>query len=257
MARGHWSAFADFEPLSGDVVIGSLAPITGNAYRYGEETRAASDLAVSHFNEYLEQRGEKWSIKQIHIDTETDPAAALAGLVALDGQNVKLVNGPVIDIITQNVLGYANSNDMVLVSCCSSSPANAIPGDALFRMLPDQRVHAAEIVRLMTAHPALDLEHVVPVGIDNPWATELLGAAKGGFENRGVTFSEIITYDAKLCPRGRLCRRGGDGRGGRGPCRRGAACHRAEQGAQRGSAVRRIRGGASLPKGRRRARRAG
>ncbi len=196
LGAGHWSAFADFEPLSGDVVIGSLAPITGNAYRYGEETRAASDLAVSHFNEYLEQRGEKWSIKQIHIDTETDPAAALAGLVALDGQNVKLVNGPVIDIITQNVLGYANSNDMVLVSCCSSSPANAIPGDALFRMLPDQRVHAAEIVRLMTAHPALNLKHVVPVGIDNPWATELLGAAKIGFEDRGVTFSDIITYDA-------------------------------------------------------------
>lgn len=195
---GHWGAFADFEPLSGDVVIGSLAPVTGNAYRYGEETRAASDLAISHFNEYLDQRGEKWSLKQIRIDTETDPAAALAGLMALDGQNVKLVNGPVIDIITQNVLGYANSNDMVLVSCCSSSPTNAIPGDALFRMLPDQRVHAAEIVRLMTAHPALNLKHVVPVGIDNPWATELLGAAKGGFEDRGVTFSDIITYDASF-----------------------------------------------------------
>ena len=192
---GHWSAFADFEPLSGDVAIGSLAPVTGNAYRYGEETRAASDLAVSHFNEYLDQRGEKWSIKTIHIDTETDPAAALAGLVALDRQNVKLVNGPVIDIITQSVLDYANANDMVLVSCCSSSPANAIPGDALFRMLPDQRVHAAEIVRLMTAHPDIDLKHVVPVGIDNPWATELLGAAGGGFEAGGVTFSEVITYD--------------------------------------------------------------
>lgn len=193
---GHWGAFADFETLSGDVVIGSLAPVTGNAYRYGEETKAASDLAVSHFNEYLDQRGEKWSLKTIHIDTETDAAAALAGLVTLDRQNVKLVNGPVIDIITQSVLDYANSNGMVLVSCCSSSPANAIPGDALFRMLPDQRVHAAEIVRLMTAHPDMDLKHVVPVGIDNPWATELLGAARGGFEDRGVAFSEIITYDA-------------------------------------------------------------
>ncbi len=194
--RGHWGSFADFEPLSGDVLIGSLAPVTGNAYRYGLETRAASELAVSDFNEYLAMRGEMWSLKAIHIDTETDPAAALAGLATLDRQNVKLVNGPVIDIITQNVLDYANTNGMVLVSCCSSSPTNAIPGDALFRMLPDQRVHAAEIVRLMTEHPEIDLKHVVPVGIDNPWATELLGAARGGFEARGVTFSEIITYDA-------------------------------------------------------------
>ena len=198
--RGHWGPFADFEPLSGDVLIGSLAPVTGNAYRYGLETRAASELAVSDFNEYLAMRGEMWSLRPVQLDTKTDPAAALSALVTLNQQNITLVNGPVIDVITKNVLDYANANDMVLVSCCSSTPSNAVPGDSLFRLLPDQRKHADAIVRVVTAPSAADVRHVVPVGIDNPWAVELIEATRGGFEARGVSVSETITYSVDGIP---------------------------------------------------------
>lgn len=198
--RGHWGSFADFEPLSGDVLIGSLAPITGNAYRYGLEVRAASELAVSDFNEYLAMRGEMWSLLPVQLDTRTDPAAALSALETLNRQNIKLVDGPAIDVIDRSVLDYANANDMVLVSCCSSLPSNAVPGDSLFRLLPDQRKHADAIVRVMTTPPNADVRHVVPVGIDNPWAVELIEAARGGLENRGVSVSETITYSVDGIP---------------------------------------------------------
>ena len=198
--RGHWGSFADFEPLSGDVLLGSLAPVTGNAYRYGLEVRAASELAVSDFNEYLAMRGEMWSLRPVQLDTRTDPAAALSALETLNRQNVKLVDGPAIDVIDRSVLDYANANDMVLVSCCSSVPSNAIPGDSLFRLLPDQRKHADAIVRAITTSPGTDVRHVVPVGIDSPWAAELIEAARGGLGSRGVSVSETIAYSIDGIP---------------------------------------------------------
>lgn len=192
---GRWSSFAvTQEPLSGAVVVGSLAPETGGADRYGQEIRAASDLAVSHFNGYLEARGESWSLGLRPLDTETSPDVAFGHLKTLSDSGVRIVDGPAIDIITTEMLEYADDNGMALVSCCSSIPSNAIPGDALFRMLPDQNLHAREIVDVMM-HPSESISRIVPVGIRAPWAEELLDAARSHFEGRGGASEDVILYE--------------------------------------------------------------
>ena len=189
-----WSTFADYKPLSGEVQIGALAPVTGNGARYGEEIDAITRLAVNDFNEYLGMRSEKWTLSTADRDTKTSSDAALGHLSELNGKNVNLVTGPAIDIITPEILKFANDKDMTLVSCCSSVPSVSIPGDALFRMLPDQRTHAEHIVDLMRDRQGNGIYQIVPVGINAAWAKELLQAAKAEFEDRGGAASDIILY---------------------------------------------------------------
>lgn len=191
---GRWASFADFESLTGDVVIGSLAPVSGNAYRYGQEISAASDLAVRDFNRYLEILEEGWRLSTRPLDTQTSPDSALGHLRDLNDMGIKITSGPAIDIITPAMLRYANDNDMLLLSCCSSTPAHAIHDDALYRMLPDQRVHARAIVDTMTSKEE-NVMHVVMVGIQDSWASEMLEAAKPHFESRGVSTGNVVYYD--------------------------------------------------------------
>ena len=190
-----WSAFTDYAPLSGDVQIGSLAPVTGNAVRYGEEIDAITQLAIDDFNDYLKMRSEKWTLSTLDLDTQTNPDVALEHLMTLNNQNIKLATGPAIDIITPDILEYATDNDMALVSCCSSVPSASIPDDALFRLLPDQRMHAKHIVDLMLDRQERSVSHLVPVAINSGWAKELVHASKAEFESRGGQSSDIVLYN--------------------------------------------------------------
>ena len=51
-------------------MVGSLAPRTGGAHRYGADIHEASRLAVADFNYYLEKRGEPWRLEPVRSDLE-------------------------------------------------------------------------------------------------------------------------------------------------------------------------------------------
>ena len=187
---GHWGWLAGEGTLEGDILIGSLAPRTGGADRYGADIHEASRLAVADFNGYLEKRGESWRLEPVRFDTMTDPEVALQRLEMLNEMGIGVVDGPAIDYGT-GVLDFANDNGMVLVSCCSSTPSLAINDDALFRLLPDQTKHGAAIAALMYDE---GIRAVVPVGIDSSWATELLSATASEFEGMGGTVAATTTF---------------------------------------------------------------
>ena len=153
-------------------------------------TYEASRLAVADFNVYLEKRGEPWRLEPVRFDTMTDAGVALQRLEMLNGMGIGIVDGPAIDY-GAGALDFANDNNMVLLSCCSSTPSLAINDDALFRLLPDQTRHGAAIAALMYDE---GIRAVVPVGIDSPWATELLSAAAAQFEEMGGTAAATTTY---------------------------------------------------------------
>ena len=193
LSAGHWEYLTQKEDaLEGDVTIGMLAPLTGGAQRYGVDVLEAARLAVSDFNSYLRERGQPWSIVLDVRDTQTDPSAALDALVSLDESGVRIVNGPAIDVISDDLLGYADEQDMLLLSCCSALPSRAVQGDALFRALPDHRHHADSIANVVAMGGA---DVVVPAGRDSPWIDELLLSARENLgSSHGIVVAERITY---------------------------------------------------------------
>ena len=186
----HWRWLTAEEALEGDVLIGSLAPLTGSAHRYGADIHEASKLAVADFNDYLEKRGEVWRLESMRFDTMTDLEVTLQRLEKLNEMGINIVDGPALDYGVE-VLNFANDNNMVLVSCCSSTPSLAIADDALFRLLPSQTKHGAAIAALMYDE---GIRAVVPVGIDAPWATELLSATATEFEVLNGTVAATTTF---------------------------------------------------------------
>ncbi|MCL7397311.1 MAG: hypothetical protein LZ167_07870, partial [Thaumarchaeota archaeon] len=63
--------------LQGEVRIGALLSLTGVLSSYGENSKAALELAEKEINEWLKARGEPWYIKIYVEDTATDPKTAM------------------------------------------------------------------------------------------------------------------------------------------------------------------------------------
>lgn len=187
----HWSWLAQLGEFDDTVLIGSVASISGGADRYGADITAASALAVVDFNEYLEKRGEPWRLESVRFDSMTNPDVLLHRLQTLEERGIGIVDGPAIDLITDEVLQFAGDHNMVLMSCCSSVPSRAIEGDTLFRLLPDQRVHGEAIARLMYEE---GIRAIAPVGIEGSWSAELLDAATMSFQKMGGSVSGHIRY---------------------------------------------------------------
>jgi branched-chain amino acid transport system substrate-binding protein len=178
--------------IEGAVAVGSLLPLTGDLAKHGEENYAASLLAVDDFNQYLEEKGAGWYLDVISEDSETRPTVALEKLQALHAKGVKIVLGPETSSNLRNIKGYADSNQMLLVSCCSTSPSLAIEGDTTFRMSPDDSNQGTATAKLMVD---AGIEVVVPVWRDDAWGTGLHEAATESFTGRGGTADDGLSYN--------------------------------------------------------------
>ena len=188
---GAFAQSSEGEP-SGAVAVGSLLPLTGDLAKHGEENYAASLLAVDDFNQYLEEKGAGWYLDVISEDSETRPTVALEKLQALHAKGVKIVLGPETSSNLRNIKGYADSNQMLLVSCCSTSPSLAIEGDTTFRMSPDDSNQGTATAKLMVD---AGIEVVVPVWRDDAWGTGLHEAATESFTGRGGTADDGLSYN--------------------------------------------------------------
>ena len=177
--------------LSGDIQIGLIAPLTGAIAQYGEENRAATQLAVDDFNAYLADKGAGWSLDLIVEDSQALPTAALEKLQAMHARDIKIVLGPMTSSGLQSMKVYVDSNSILMFSCCSTSPSLAISGDAIFRMSPEDSALGVAVSKLMREE---GIEVVVPVWREDAWGVGLEGAARESFEFRGGTVDEGFSY---------------------------------------------------------------
>ena len=128
------SSAEDVPGLSGEVAIGLILPLTGDLATHGIENHAGSKFGVEEFNKHLVEIGEPWHLKMISEDSATNPVIALEKLTSLNAKGIGVVVGPETSSNIRNMKGYSDSNNMLLISCCSSAPALAIPDDSVFSL---------------------------------------------------------------------------------------------------------------------------
>ncbi len=175
------------------VTIGLLAPVTGGAARYGEDISAATFLAVDDFNGLLQERGEPWRLNVESRDSKTHPDVMAEEVVSFNERRIKIVAGPSIDLYSQDIIDYADSNGMLLVSCCSILPEYAVAGDSLFRMTPDSTHQGHALAGVMHDE---GIKVVIPAGRDALWITVIVDSAEAKFLELGEgVFEERILYD--------------------------------------------------------------
>jgi branched-chain amino acid transport system substrate-binding protein len=178
--------------LSGEVTIGLILPLTGDLATHGIENHEGSKFGVVEFNKYLEEIGAPWHLKMVSEDSATSPVIALEKLASLNAKGIGIVVGPETSSNIRNIKGYSDSNNMLLVSCCSSAPALAIPNDSVFRLVPDDRNQGTALSKLIQ-HEGIEV--LVPVWRGDTWGDGLSEAATSSFVERGGQIDDGIRYN--------------------------------------------------------------
>ncbi len=178
--------------LSGEVKIGLILPLTGDLATHGLENLEGSKYGVVEFNKHLEEIDAPWHLKMVSEDSATSPVIALEKLTALNAKGIGIVVGPETSSNIRNIKGYSDSNNMLLVSCCSSAPALAIPNDSVFRLVPDDTNQGTAISKLIQ-HEGIEV--LIPVWRGDTWGDGLSEASTGSFVDRGGQIDEGIRYN--------------------------------------------------------------
>ena len=178
--------------LSGRIKIGGIFPLTGDLPYIGEEDLEGTRLGVADFNDHLAELGEPWSIELVPEDSETSPAIALEKIRALNARGINIIIGPETSANVRSVKDYADSNNMLLVSCCSSASSLAIAGDSVYRLVPDDSSVGPALARLLD-HEGIGV--MIPVYRDDTWGRGLSESTIKSFEGRGGQVGEGIPYN--------------------------------------------------------------
>jgi branched-chain amino acid transport system substrate-binding protein len=182
----------DSMELSGEIKIGAILPLTGDLSSHGEENLEGTKLGVADFNEYLAELEEEWSIKLVVEDSATSPVIALEKITTLNSKGISIVIGPETSANIRNIKGYSDSNNMLIVSCCSTAPSLAIPNDSVYRLLPDDSKQGTALGRLLE-HEGIQV--MIPVYRADTWGDGLSETTINSFEGRGGQVGEGIRYN--------------------------------------------------------------
>jgi len=185
---------APVEPAAfeGEVTIGLILPLTGDLATHGEENWEGSKLGLADFNAHLEETGAPWHLKMVSEDSATNPVIALEKLTSLNAKGISVIIGPETSSNVRNVKGYADANNMLLISCCSTAPALAIADDSVYRLAPDDNNQGTAIGRLLD-HEGIEV--IVPVWRGDTWGDGLQETSAESFAARGGTVDEGIRYN--------------------------------------------------------------
>ena len=175
------------------VVIGGVLPLTGDASMSGEQLDVAIEYAEAQFNQYLEENGMDWSLEVVVADSQTSPDGALDQIGRHHANGISIVVGPYSSAELAVMKDYADSNGMVIVSPSSTAPALAIPGDNVFRLIPDDTQNGYVFAKLFEN---AGVATVIPIWRGDTWGDGLVDVARESFAELGGSMDEGIRYDA-------------------------------------------------------------
>lgn len=177
--------------LNGTVVVGALHAITGDLSDIGEEARVSTKLAVSDFNEYLEEQGAGWRLEIAEEDTATDPDTTLEKIKSLHQQKIGILLGPPTSASVVNVKGYADSQGLLLLSCCSAAPSLGIADDSIYRLAPNSANQAVTLSKLLELN---GIEVLVPIWRGDTYGDGMRTAVAETFEAAGGVVRDGVRY---------------------------------------------------------------
>ena len=183
--------------LTGDVKIGGLLPLSGDLASYGQNSKAAAELAVIEVNAFLNKSGAGWRLKLVVEDTETKATTALAKVTALYAQGIKIFIGPQASGELRGIKAYCDANKLLVISQSSTATSLSIAGDYIFRFCPDDNIQGPAIARMMYS---LGIRYVIPVYRGDAWGDGLKDSTKAVFERLGGHFIEGVRYSVEPTP---------------------------------------------------------
>ncbi len=178
-----------------EVNVGVLVPITGDLSSYGFDNKIGYEMALEDLNSHLSQKDADWRMKLVIEDTQTDPIIALEKTQSLDSKGIKYILGPASSAEIRNMMAYANSNDILILSPSSTSPKLAIPNDNIYRFVSDDSRQGGVIASLLEQS---GIKVMVTVYRGDIWGDGMYENTKREFEQKGGIVTEPIRYSPEV-----------------------------------------------------------
>ena len=177
---------------TGEIEVGSLYPLTGSSSATGYATREATDLGAADFNKLLQSIGEEWHLTVISEDSTSLPTIALEKTQTLFARGIDIIIGPRPSGEVAQVKQYADINDMMIISCCSTAPRLSIPDDSIYRLVPDDANQGRALAKLFETE---GIEAIVPIIRADAYGVGLQNATATEFMNLGYEVATVIEFD--------------------------------------------------------------
>jgi branched-chain amino acid transport system substrate-binding protein len=177
--------------LSGTITLGGLTSLTGDLSAYGQRSKDAQNLAISDINAWLAQSGATYKFAMDIEDTATDPTTALQKLQLMASEGEQVFVGPMTSAEVRNVITYANTNKLVLISQSSTAQDLKIANDFLFRFVPSDFAQASAAAALVYQYGVKD---AVVVNRGDTWGVGLSNAFKSDYVALGGKLVGNVTY---------------------------------------------------------------
>jgi len=174
-----------------EFVVGAIIPFTGSYSSIGKPVKVALEKAEHHVNKYFEKMNYSSRFNLVMANSKSSPEDSLEAIKQLHSIGAKIIVGPATSTAVLGAKEYADTNDIILISYSSTSPLLSIPGDNLFRLVPDDINQGKVIAKRMIDD---GIKVIVPMWRGDIYGNELYKSTKYQFENLGGKIEEGINY---------------------------------------------------------------
>ena len=174
-----------------EFVVGAILPFTGSLSSIGKSVKIALENAENDVNKHFEEMNSSSHFRILMADSKTSPEESLVAIKKLHENGAKIIVGPATSTAVSAVKGYADANNIVLLSYSSTSPLLSIKGDNLFRLVPDDTYQGKIIAQRMIND---GIKVIVPFWRSDIYGNALYNSTKSNFEKLGGKVEEGINY---------------------------------------------------------------
>ena len=174
-----------------EFVVGAILPFTGSLSSIGKSVKIALENAENDVNKHFEEMNSSSHFRLLMADSKTSPEESLVAIKKLHENGAKIIVGPATSTAVSAAKGYADANNIILISYSGTSPLLSIKGDNLFRLVPDDTYQGKIIAQRMIND---GIKVIVPFWRSDIYGNELYNSTKSNFEKLGGKVEEGINY---------------------------------------------------------------
>jgi branched-chain amino acid transport system substrate-binding protein len=190
-------------PVSNEIRLGAILDLSGLYSEEGKAGKAVTDAVISDINQRYQSVGSPVRFSVIYKDSGLDSIKSLAAVKELYNAGVRLlVAGPSTSADLKSIRPFIEANNILVLTCFSSAPALAIPGDNIFRIITDDNVQGRATAKMMQTD---GIRAIVPVWCDDTYGNGLQETVKqhfmasGGVVYNGVKYTTgSVTFSSVL-----------------------------------------------------------
>uniref|UniRef100_A0A7C3RMN0 ABC transporter substrate-binding protein n=1 Tax=Archaeoglobus fulgidus TaxID=2234 RepID=A0A7C3RMN0_ARCFL len=179
------------------IKIGVMVDLSGPLTTYGNSIKNTLEIAKDDINAYFKEKGLPYKVEFLVEDTKVDPKVSLEKTQSLHSKGINLIIGPMGSGEVKNVMGYVQSNKIIIVSPSSTALPHLLgltkPEDKkyIFRFVGSDDLQTEAIEGEIKE---LGIKAVLITYIGNAWGKGLFDTIKPKLENAGVEIKGYVEY---------------------------------------------------------------